>query len=305
MKKTVLLVPFVVAACAQKNIQSESTASGVSSANTAESSDKNATAKPAFFLTTPQPTTPVEVVFDDSYDKAKVVDYRQNEKLHMSGSATFGLKAIKTLAKSAKKSKAALTVVDLRQESHGYINDKPVTWTSPNDWGLADLNHDEAIQRERRLLLDTPLGSKVAGKAVQSLETEESAVESRGYEYVRLTVTSHLRPTDTEVDRFLEAVKALPEKNWVHFHDREGKDRTTMFMAMYDMLCNAKTDSLEDIVKRNEELSHDSGLLDLPAHDNAFYVYQKERSEFLHEFYNFAKAHPDGKDMLWTEWIKK
>ena len=304
MKKAILLVPFVVAACAQKNIQSESNVAGPSSSH-AESTDKSVITKPAFFLTIPQPTTPVEVVFDTSYDTARIVNYRQSEKLHMSGSATFGLKAIKTLAKPAKKVKAALTVFDLRQESHGYINDKPMTWSSPNDWGLADLNHDEAIQRERRLLLDTPLGSNVAGKKVQSLETEESAVQSRGYEYIRLTVTSHLRPSDTEVDRFLEAVKALPEKNWVHFHGREGKDRTTLFMAMYDMLRNAKADSLEDIVKRNEDLSHDGGLLDLPAHDNALYVYQKERAEFLREFYNFAKAHPDGKDMLWTEWIKK
>lgn len=293
MRKMILLLPFVFLACAEKNVhQSESV--GLAAA-----------AKPAFFMSKPQPTTPVEPVFDDKYDSYKPVNYRKNDSLRMSGSATVVPNSLKEIAKPTKKNKARLYVFDLRQESHGYINDKPVTWQAPNDWANADLNHGEAIQRERRLLLDTEMGSKIAGKTVQSTETEESVVRSRGYEYVRLTVTDHLRPSDSETDLFLEAVRALPEKNWVHFHCRAGKGRTTTFMVMYDMLRNAKTDSLEAIVKRNSELSQDEDVLEVPAQDNWKYIYQKERSEFIREFYNYAKAHPNAEGMLWTEWVRK
>lgn len=294
MKKTILFVPLLILACAEKNVHQS------------EQAETSATAvKPAFFMTKPQPTTPVEPVFDDQYESHKPMNYRKSEALQMSGSASFSANAVKEIAKPAKKNKAMLYVFDLRQEFHGYINDKLVTWQAPNNWANADLNHGEAVQRERRLLLDTEMGSKIAGKTVQSTETEESVVRSRGYEYVRLTVIEDLRPSDSETNLFLEAVRALPQKNWVHFHGRDGKGRTTTFMVMYDMLRNAKTDSLEAIVKRNADLSAGYDVLQVPAQDTPKYIYQKERAEFIREFYNYAKAHPNAEGMLWTEWVKK
>ncbi|QDK37095.1 tyrosine-protein phosphatase [Bdellovibrio sp. NC01] len=295
MKKTALILPLLLLACAEKKVQT-------SSADNATSL-KNTVAKTSF-MSKPQPTEPVEPVFDEKYEGSKLVNYRKNDALHMSGSSMFNPKNVKELAKPAKKMKAPLYIFDLRQESHGFINDKPVTWQAPNDWANADLTHTEVLQRERRLLLDTGIGTKFAGQTVQSIETEESVVRSRGYEYVRLTVTDHLRPDDGEVDRFIEAVRALPEKNWVHFHCRAGKGRTTTFMVMYDMLRNAKTDSLEDIVNRNAKLSDEYDVLDVPAQDNWKYQYQKERAQFIRDFYNYAKAHPNGSDVLWTDWTK-
>lgn len=297
MKKYIfiLLLPFILlfmSACAGKNIPSSEQ---VNSAH----------AQAPFFMSKPQPTTPVVPVFDEKYEAHKPVNYRKSDNLHMSASAMFMPTSLKEIAKPAKKIKAVLYIFDLRQETHGYINDKPVTWQAPNDWGNADMNHGEVVQRERRLLLDTEMGSKIADKTVQSTETEESVVRSRGYEYVRLTVLNHLRPSDTETDLFLEAVKALPEKNWVHFHDHEGKGRSTIFMILYDMLQNARTDSFEAIVKRNIELSQDENVLTIPAPGDEMFTYQKELSDFIHEFYNYAKAHPKAEGMLWTEWMRK
>ena len=86
----------------------------------------------------------------------------------------------------------------------------------------------------------------------------------------------------------------------MHFHCLSGEGRTTLFMMMYDMLHNAKTESLEDIVKRNaaEDLLQDSTNEPWKA------VYQKERADFIKEFYNYAKAHPNGDGLLWTEWVR-
>lgn len=290
-----LLPLLLLEACVEKNVHQAEQPLPVPAAQS----------KVPFFMSKPQPTTPVEVVFDDQFDKHKTVNYRKSDALRMSASATFIPNAVKELAKPAKKSKAQFYVFDLRQESHGYINDKPVTWASEHEWSNVDMNHDEAIQRERRLLMDTSMGSKIAGKVVQSTETEESVVRSRGFEYVRLTVTEHLRPSDNEVDRFLVAVHAMPEKSWVHFHDRDGKGRSTMFMVMYDMLRNAKSEAIETIIKRNSDLSGGEDVLGLPAQDAWNYVYQKERADFIREFYNFAKANPNGDGQLWTEWVMK
>lgn len=260
--------------------------------------------KLSFFMTKPQPTEPVELVFDKKYSGAKPENYRKNSDLKISGSATFDVSALKEIKKPLKKNKEVLFVFDLRQESHGLVNDTPVTWQADRDWANADLNHDEAIRRERRLLGDLRVGEKINGVVIKSIETEESMVRSSGHQYVRLTVTDHVRPTDSEVDRFIEAVQALPENAWIHFHCRAGKGRTTTFMVLYDMLVNAKYVSFEEIVKRNTELSNDYDVLSIGEPTDWKYPYQKERADFVREFYNYAKAHPRGEKKLWSEWLQ-
>nr|BFD58889.1 hypothetical protein CKG001_09960 [Bdellovibrio sp. CKG001]BFD62314.1 hypothetical protein BdHM001_09950 [Bdellovibrio sp. HM001]BFD67762.1 hypothetical protein HAGR004_27840 [Bdellovibrio sp. HAGR004] len=292
MKKAALLPIFLMlGACAEKAVTTDSQPS----ANT----------KVPFFMTRPQPTTPVQLVFDHNREGAQPVNYRKSDALRMSGSATFSPKAMKTVAKPVKKNKAALYVFDLRQESHGLINDIPVTWYAERDWANADLNHDEAVRRERRLLGDLHVGDKIGGTVIKSLETEESMVRTSGHQYVRLTVTDHVRPVDSEVDRFIEKVRALPPDAWVHFHCRAGKGRTTTFMILFDMLKNAKDTSFDEIIKRNTELSNDYDVLAVAEPGDWKHVYQKERAAFVQEFYNYAKAHPNGEGALWGEWVLK
>lgn len=260
-------------------------------------------ASSSFFMTKPQPTSPVELVFDTKYDSPKPVNYRKNDELRISGSASYTPKALKDIAKPAKKLKAPLYVFDLRQESHGLINDKPVTWAADRDWAIADLNHDESIRRERRLLGDLKVGDKVDGVAIKSIETEESMVRSGGHQYVRLTVTDHVRPVDSEVDRFIENLRELPDNAWIHFHCRAGKGRTTTFMIMYDMLVNAKHMSFDEIVERNKKLSNDFDVLAIGEANEWKYPFAKERAEFIRSFYEYAKAHPRGEGMLWSQWV--
>jgi len=74
-------------------------------------------------------------------------------------------------------------------------------------------------------------------------------------------VTDHVRPLDDAVDRFILAVRALPDGAWTHFHCEAGLGRTTTFMVLYDMLRNANRVSLEDIVRRQKILSHGYDVL--------------------------------------------
>ncbi|KHD89369.1 MAG: protein tyrosine phosphatase [Bdellovibrio sp. ArHS] len=294
MKITSLMLSLLLlSSCAEKSLQSGGGDSEITPAP-----------KSSFFMTKPQPTEPVELVFDKKYAGGSAVNYRKNEDLRISGSATLDPKALRQVGKPVKKNKSSLYVFDLRQESHGLINDTPVTWQADRDWANADLNHDEAVRRERRLLGDLRVGEKVAGTLIKSIETEESMVRSAGHQYVRLTVTDHVRPVDSEVDRFIEAFRVLPENSWVHFHCRAGKGRTTTFMVLYDMLINARYVSFDDIVERNKKLSNDYDVLAVGDPKDWKYPYQKERAEFVRQFYEYAKANPRGEKQLWSEWVK-
>jgi protein-tyrosine phosphatase len=294
MAKKYLLIPVLVlmAACAEKTIPAENTSIAEKVANT------------QFFMTRPKATEPVELVFDKKYLGKKPLNYRKNDALRMSGSSSYQPQALREIAKPVKRDKKALYIFDLRQESHGYINDEPVTWQADRDWANAELSHDEVIRRERRQLGDMQVGEKLDGIEIKSIETEESSVRTAGYQYVRLTVTDHVRPVDNEVDRFIEAVRALPPEAWVHFHCRAGKGRTTTFMVMYDMLKNAQKDSMQNIVERNAKLSDDYDVLNIPDQKDWKFQYQKERAEFVENFYLYAKENPK-LEKLWTEWSKK
>ncbi|HWU45063.1 MAG TPA: hypothetical protein VN132_16535, partial [Bdellovibrio sp.] len=102
MKKSVWIAASFMAlvACAEKNIQSSN-----NSAPTV--------GKIPFFMSKPQPTNPVQVQFENKYEARKPVNYRKNETLRMSGSATFSPTTLKELAKPVKKLKAAFYIFDL------------------------------------------------------------------------------------------------------------------------------------------------------------------------------------------------
>lgn len=292
MRKYLLILPLLLPlACAEKNISTRPVSTSLG--------DKARNA--SFFMTRPQPTEPVELVFDKKYLGRKPLHYRANKELRLSGSASYAPAALREIAKPVGKKKNLLYIFDLRQESHGYVNDEPVTWQADRDWANADLTHDEVIRRERRLLGDMRVGEKINGVEIKSIETEESSVRSAGHNYVRLTVTDHVRPTDAEVDRFISAVKALPPDAWVHFHCRAGKGRTTTFMTMFDIIKNAQKESFESIVARNKALSDGDDILEIGSDQDWKYPFQKERAEFIKNFYEYAKAHPQ-LDKEWSAW---
>jgi hypothetical protein len=139
---------------------------------------------------------------------------------------------------------------------------------------------------------------------VNHASTERDIVEGDGAAYVRLTVTDHARPLDEAVDRFILAVRALPENGWAHFHCEAGRGRTTTFMVLYDMLRNATRVSLDDIVRRQQLLGYDYDVL-RPADPGSWKApYTDDRIAFVRAFYDYAHANPGGRPQLWTEWLK-
>ncbi len=234
------------------------------------------------------------------------------DRLPISGSSQFsqnGLKAILTQLPLDKK----LVVVDLRQESHGFLNGMATSWYSNRDWANLGKSSDQVDSEERELLKKAKdrgevivYTDKYAKKAlklkVDSVNNEERLMTSNGLDYKRFYVTDHRRPSDEDVEAFIEFINQLPRDSWIHFHCAAGKGRTTTFMAMYDIYQNAKEVSLEDIIKR-QWLIGGLDLSEIPEKSNWKYPYVLERYQFLQEFYEYSRNEPIQASQSWTEWV--
>jgi hypothetical protein len=75
-------------------------------------------------------------------------------------------------------------------------------------------------------------------------------------------------------------------------------------MALYDMLRNATRVSLEDIVCRQKLLSYDYDVLRPVGRGNWKAPYVEDRIAFVRVFYDYARANPNGRPQLWSEWLK-
>ena len=237
--------------------------------------------------------------------------------LHASGSAAFTVANFKALQ---AKVTGPVTVFDLRQEEHVYVNGQPVSWYATNNWANVGRPGDailageaarvQAIKPGATLeLADAEAKKAAAGTApetvvVSQVATEADVVTAAGAHYVRITVTDHCRPTDEAVDQFVLAVRGLPADAWAHFHCRAGKGRTTTFLALYDMLRNASRVSLNDIVNRQGLLIGEYNLLQSDEDSGWKKGVADDRAAFVRAFYDYARANPGGRPQLWTEWLK-
>jgi Inositol hexakisphosphate len=239
--------------------------------------------------------------------------------LHASGSGEFTADNLELLL---ARMHGPVTIFDLRQETHIFINSLPASWYATRDWANVGRSQTEIEEAEAGWVHSLQPGSEIAvrpghpvkhGNAdsvvpqqviVKRAGTEGDLVSAAGRSYVRVAVTDHARPLDEAVDRFILAVRALPDDAWAHFHCEAGLGRTTTFMVLYDMLRNASRVSLEDIVRRQAILGYGYDVLQPVGPGNWKAPYLAERAEFIRLFYDYARANPNGRPRLWSEWLK-
>ncbi len=267
---------------------------------------------PRHFRSTAFPLGPRDSISPDSQDMAD---------LRLSGSAQFTAAQFAALCRHLP---APLLVLDLRQESHGFLDGLAVSWFADKDWANRGLRFAEVRDDEERRLAGLlampkiPVAMSFAKNPDGSIEhpeyrsfaprdvcTEAELVLRHGAGYLRLACPDHLPPPDEEVDRFLEVWQRLDPAVWLHMHCHAGDGRTTTFMAMVDMLRHAGHTAFENIVARQQRI----GGIDLALRPPDEPGWKRDawlaRAAFLQRFYRYAKEGHAGSGLRWSEWNRR
>lgn len=240
------------------------------------------------------------------------------EKIKFIASGQFSEQSIENVLKQYQNE---IWVIDLRRESHGFIDGRPISWYAPRNQANTGLTFNQIETLEYNLLHSlkkvitvNEINKKKNGILVEvktqtfdvnRIETERELVNSLGLHYIRLPVADHHRPNDTIVDDFIKIVRNLPVDTTMYFHCRAGKGRTTTFVVLWDMLLNAKILSFDEIIERQYLLG--GAYLDKASYnpEKAWKAeWAKERWAFLTTFYRYAQE-ADFREVTWSDWLIK
>ncbi len=243
------------------------------------------------------------------------------DKLNISASALASVPGYQWIWSHIKSAAPAVTnvyIVDLKQESHGYANDAPVSLVvgdNMGNYGKSDAEVEEAEAQwlesmKGKTLTFVPIGRtdpKFFGPltlTITKTQTEEQVVKEAGLRYVRFATPHSCWPEPQTVDRFLELVRNLPENSWLHFHCHAGHGRTTTFVVMYDCMRNPQVD-LETIVRR-QYLLDGTDLLNPKKGDKFIAKAEQHRAQMLKLFHRYARELDSNQTSLaWSEWLKQ
>lgn len=239
----------------------------------------------------------------NSYIKDDAVeDLSGLSDLNISGSGQFSENSLDMIKN--KIGSNSIIIVDLKQEDHGFINGTPISWVNKKNTSNKGLTKEQILDNENNKLSGIENNKEISIQNQKLIPTkvqnENELVENKGISYIRIPVTDKEKPSDDMVDYFVQFVQSLSQNTWVHFHCEEGLGRTTTFMAMYDIMKNAKKVNLEDIINR-QVLIGGQDLLDdkINTSTNA-----KERAEFIKKFYEYSLQNNNNFKITWSQWLK-
>lgn len=236
-------------------------------------------------------------------------------KLRASASGQFSQKSLAKILEIVPTEKILL--IDLREESHGFVNGIAISWYGENDWGNKNKSLEEILLDEKMRLQKTVdqyinLYRKDMEMHdhlvihVKEAYSEADLAQKMGIHYVRIPVTDHLKPKDKDVDHFVDLIKTQVVNNeisdyWIHLHCSAGRGRATTFISMYDMMRNAVNVSFGDILARQVMIGGKDLAEPFDISDWRYY-HHFERLKFLSDFYNYCIENPNF-EQSWSTWI--
>ena len=184
---------------------------------------------------------------------APPIHFRRDESLRIAGG---GQPSKTTLAHLHEQlglpDDTPLWVIDLRQESHGYLNEDAVSWHGVANAANRGMSAAAVEQDERQRLADAvgtnvravPMGHYdeahipyTFAESVTGFATERHVARKSGLGYVRIAATDMRWPEPQAIDDFVNFYRSLPkEHGWLYFHCQAGQGRTTTFMVLYEIL---------------------------------------------------------------------
>ncbi|MFL7993097.1 hypothetical protein [Xanthomonas vasicola] len=202
------------------------------------------------------------------------------DRISMTGIEQFSEAQLDDVIKSVYPK--TVVVIDTRQEAHGFVSGKPVSWMALDNknWGNVDKPMADIEPKEEKKLskwvrkndgeeVSIPNGSTAKVKRAaepltlsvssDEVETEKRLVTRKGGIYIRVPVPDHAAPDEDALAHFAASTRSVVMDKGlenVHFvvHCRGGMGRTTMFMSALDMLTNAGDVPMKEIVDRQVKL---------------------------------------------------
>lgn len=240
------------------------------------------------------------IVLDSDSKKPLPDRFRNITTLNISGSAQFTPEQVAPLKSAINKEN--IYIVDLRQESHGFVNDLAISFYERDKDLNNGLTSTEVISTENSLLkaikinsslnIYDKLGKKLDTVTVSSVSNEDNLLTSNGLKYLRLAVKDAGIPSPLVIDEFVQFIKTKDPATHLHFHCDAGEGRTTLFMAMYQTMLNNTNLSLNQIISYQYNIG---GVL---LTDN------KNQLEFLQEFYNYVSENKSTNyEKTYSQWI--
>lgn len=184
---------------------------------------------------------------------APPIHFRRDESLRIAGGGQPSKTTLAHLHEQLSLSiDTPLWVIDLRQESHGYLNEDAVSWH-----GVANAANRgkaaESVERDEQQRLAEAIGTNVQAvpmghydeahipytfaEGVTGFATERHIARKSGLGYVRIAATDMRWPEPQAIDDFVNFYRSLPkEHGWLYFHCQAGQGRTTTFMVLYEIL---------------------------------------------------------------------
>ena len=239
------------------------------------------------------------------------------DQLNISGSAQFSEPQFHQLAKTLRKLAKGkrVYVIDLRQESHVFLNGNPISWYSEHNWANAGLTLSQIRQDEAKRF-GTLLGRTIDAYGVahdmksghtkvtvHSCVMEQTAVEDEGFRYLRLPAPDLSWPPAALIDEFIEFVKGIDmAKTWLHFHCHAGTGRTGIFMMLYDKLKNP-TVPMADIAIRHALTGSEYPLYS--SGRNSFHgQLNSEKARMMPLLFQYVDENRDSDYAVrWSDWL--
>lgn len=217
-------------------------------------------------------------------------------------SAQFSEDELKKLRQKYPNEK--IIIVDLRQESHGFINGKSVLWRSyfekinqtkeiseilsdeKSRLNIAKKDHEivinEVVKRDKESGWYEDVAPRII--TVNQAISEKDLAEKNGFEYQRFSVRDFDIPEAKEFARMVDFIKNLPQDKKIYVHCAGGRGRTAMFLVTLDIMKNGKKVELEEIFKRQNKLG--GARLDEISEEEAWSKeLATERLKMLEDFY--------------------
>ncbi|KAJ5066782.1 tyrosine specific protein phosphatase and dual specificity protein phosphatase [Anaeramoeba ignava] len=252
----------------------------------------------------------------------QIVLQKTPQKQFQIGSGAFSEKQIETIKKKLSKEIKKITVVDLRKETHAYLNGLPISWYGKHNWTNRKKTNEEVeldtlkkiteLKTEKNVKIyeikekmedNENIKAKEKIVPVHLLETESEFAKRMGFDYKRFYINDHMLPSPfTEVDRFVNFFKSISLDETLFFHCRGGWGRTTTFLIMQDILKNHNKKPLLFFIQKHQRFG---GLNLFQISSSWKKKYSKQRKNFISLFYRYANyASSSDYSLSFSNWMK-